>query len=113
MAGRQETLNDLPMNSVRAELPHSEGLSQICTFCGLGEVESIIHLCWVCPRWTHIRKEIFDQDGDPFNNLGFFELPRCSQTCAVFNVDTNVSQNVIGKIQMMMVRIFRERTALQ
>ena len=105
--------NGVWTSSSRAKLPCNEGISPICPICGLGESETIIHLWWVCPKWTHIRKETFDQNDDPYNNLEISELHRCSQTCGIFNDDGSVSADFIGKTQQMMVRIFRERAVLQ
>ena len=82
--------NGVWTSSSRAKLPCNEGISPICPFCGLGESETIIHLWWVCTKWTHIRKETFDQNDDPYNNLEISELPRCSQTCGIVNDDGSV-----------------------
>ena len=105
--------NGVWTKSSRSKLPRNEGMSPICDHCGLGEPETVTHLWWVCPRWTHIRREIFDDDEDPYNNLRIVDMPRCTQTCGIFNDNGDANTDLIVKTQQMMIRIFRDRAALQ
>ena len=95
--------------SSRSRLPGNFQMPPTCPFCNSGEHETLEHLWWRCSAWTTSRTAAFPEYPNEIEALNFGEWPRCTVTCGIKNLGTEIGDDVIICAQKMMVAIFKQR----
>ena len=84
----------------------------ICPWCDQNKPETIDHLFWSCPAWQHLRATVASEF-----DVVLPILPPCMKECGLFPKNLlhtepftpQYVQNMVPKIQYMMISILRER----